>query len=86
MTYIANPFRDLAQVPAEKRGEFTHLVMDPAAGKVPGTNDPAKFAIPKATNSLFGLMEYWYFAAFCFADTMLSKNPMTAASLILIRQ
>jgi hypothetical protein len=67
-----------------KRG-FVHLVMDPAAGKVPGTNDPARFATPKATNSLFGLMVCWYFAAFCFADTILSKNPMTDINLALIR-
>lgn len=65
-----------------KRGS-THLVMEPAAGKVPGTNDPAKFATPNATNSLFGLMVCWNLAAFCFADTILSKNPMTDANLAL---
>ena len=67
----------------KKGGGFTHLVMDPAAGKVPGTNDPAKFASPKATSSLFGLIVCWNLAAFCFADTILSKNPITAASLVI---
>ena len=59
--------------------------MEPAAGKAPGTKDPARFATPKATNSLFGLIVYWNFVAFCFADTMLSKNPITDANLVLIR-
>ena len=56
--------------------------MDPAAGKVPGTNDAARFATPKATNSLFGLIVCENLAAFCFADTMLSKNPITDANLV----
>ena len=65
---------------------FTYLVIDPAAGRVPGTNDPARFATPKATNSLFGLIVCENLAAFCFADTMLSKNPITDANLVPICQ
>ena len=70
--------------PGGKKGGrgFTYLVMDPAAGKVPGTNDPARFATPKATSSLFGLIVCENLAAFCFADTMLSKNPITDANLV----
>ena len=60
--------------------------MDPAAGKAPGMKDPAKFATPKATNSLLGLMVYWNFDAFCFADTMESKNPTTDANLVVACQ
>jgi len=80
---MTNPFRYLEQ--NEGVGEPAYLVMDPAAGRVPGTNDPARFATPKATSSLFGLMVCENFAAFCFADTMLSKNPITDANLALIR-
>ena len=58
------------------------LVIDPAAGRAPGMKDPARFATPKATNSLFGLMEYWNFAALYFADTMLSKKPIMDANLV----
>lgn len=69
-----------------KKREFSYLVMEPAAARVPGTNDPAIFATPNATNSLFGLIVYWYLAAFCFADTILSKNPITEANLVPIDQ
>ena len=49
--------------------------MEPYAGKVPGINEPTILLAPRATNSLFGLMLYPNRPAFCFAATMLSRNP-----------
>ena len=56
-------------------------VIEPYAGSVPGTNAPARFAAPRATSSRFGLIEYEYRAAFCFAATMLSRNPTIEINL-----
>ena len=57
-------------------------VIEPYAGSVPGTKAPVRFAAPRATSSRFGLMEYEYRAAFCFAATMLSRNPTIEINLI----
>lgn len=35
----------------------THLVIDPYAGSIPGTNDAPRLAAPSATNSRLGEME-----------------------------
>ena len=40
---------------------------------------------PRATSSRFGLMLYPNLPAFCFAATILSKNPTTEMSLRYIR-
>jgi len=37
--------------------ESSHLVIEPKAGNVPGTNEPARLAAPRATSSRFGLIE-----------------------------
>lgn len=39
------------------------------------------FPAPNATSSRFGLMLYPNLAAFCFAATILSRNPTTEISL-----
>ena len=59
-----------------------HLVIDPKAGRVPGMNDPTKFAAPRATSSRLGLIEYPYLAPLCLAATILSRNPMTDIILL----
>lgn len=59
-------------------------MIDPKAGKVPGTKEPAKLAAPSATSSRLGLIEYPKRALFCFAATMLSKNPTTDIKLSMI--
>jgi hypothetical protein len=56
-------------------------VMEPKAGKVPGTNEPTRLAAPRATSSLFGLIECENRAPFCFAATMESRKPMMAIRL-----
>lgn len=52
-------------------------MIEPKAGKVPGIKEPAKLPAPSATSSRLGLIEYPNRAAFCFAETMLSKKPTT---------
>lgn len=59
----------------------TNLKIEPKAGRVPGTNDPARLAAPSATSSRFGLIGWPKRSPFCFAATMLSKNPMTVTRL-----
>lgn len=54
-----------------------YLVMEPYAGRVPGTKEPTRFAAPKATSSRLGLIEYPKRAELCFAATILSRNPIT---------
>ena len=60
---------------------MTHLVIEPYAGSVPGTNAPMMLPAPSATSSRFGLMLCPKRAAFCFAATMLSRKPTTEMSL-----
>lgn len=62
----------------------TYRVMEPPAGRVPGTNDAMMLPAPRATSSRFGLMLWPYFAAFCLAETMLSRNPATAIILVIV--
>ena len=58
-------------------------MIEPKAGKVPGTREPVKLATPSATSSRLGLIEYPNRAAFCFAATMLSKKPTTDIKLLM---
>lgn len=58
-----------------------YLVIDPKAGRVPGTKEATRLAAPRATSSRLGLIEYPNRAAFCFAATMLSRKPTTAIIL-----
>jgi len=57
------------------------VMIDPKAGIVPGTKDPIRLAAPSATSSRFGLMVQPKRSAFCFAATVLSKNPMMVIKL-----
>lgn len=59
-----------------------YLVMDPKAGRVPGTKEETRLAAPRATSSRLGLIEYPKRVAFCFAATMLSRKPTTAIILV----
>lgn len=58
-----------------------NLVIEPYAGRVPGTNEAARLDAPSATSSRLGLIEYPKRDAFCLAATMLSRNPTTQISL-----
>lgn len=57
------------------------LVIEPYAGSRPGKNEDTMLPAPRATNSRFGEIEYPNRCAFCFAATMLSRNPMTVIKL-----
>lgn len=56
-------------------------VIEPYAGRQPGTKDAMIFPAPKATSSRLGLIAYPKRSAFCFAATTLSRYPTTAMSL-----
>ncbi len=48
-------------------------------------NEATIFPAPRATSSRLGLMLYPYLAAFCLAETILSKNPAIAINLHTVR-
>ena len=65
----------------EENGWGAYLVIEPNAGSVPGINDATRLPAPSATSSRFGEMEYPKRDAFCLAETIESRKPMTEIKL-----